>query len=253
VVAERYLKKDLMQYSDRIDMIGSSVCALVLYLLALMNVPVLLGVLKTYKKLDSGQMSAGEYEEELQQKGFMNRYFRWIYKSIHSSWQMFPVGILFGLGFDTATEMVVLAATATAASSNTLPMPLAFVCLMLFFASMMFLDTSDSVAMQYAYRWAFSDPKRKSVYNFLMTAISMLIAFGIGSVEWLQVISTAKGLKGGVWYWLNQLDLTDLGIGSAVVFMVLWLAAMLVYKSVKPSTLAPPLSLDADRLESGLE
>ncbi|HTB22740.1 MAG TPA: HoxN/HupN/NixA family nickel/cobalt transporter [bacterium] len=232
VVAELWLKKDLMQYSDMIDMVGSSVCALVLYLLAVMNIPVLLNVLRSYKKLDSGAMTRQEFDQEIQQKGFMNRYFRWIYRSVHSSWQMFPVGFLFGLGFDTATEMVVLAATATAAATSALPLPIAFFCLLLFFSSMMFLDSTDSVTMLYAYRWAFSDPKRKTLYNLSMTSISMLIAFGIGTVEWLQVVSVALGLKGGVWYWLNQLDLTTLGVASALLFVVLWAVAMLVYKKV---------------------
>lgn len=235
VVAEVYLKKNLMRYSDRIDMIGSSICALVLYLLAFMNVPVLFGILKTYKDVAAGRTTeSAEIEKEMQQKGFMNRYFKWIYRSIHSSWQMFPVGVLFGLGFDTATEMVVLASTATAASSQTLPLWLAFVCLMLFFAAMMFLDTTDSIAMLYAYSWAFSDFKRKILYNLSMTAVSMLIAFVIGTVEWLQVLSMALGLKSGLWDRLNSLDLTHLGIGAALSFMVLWVVAMLAYRGAKP-------------------
>lgn len=245
VFAELTLKKNLMRYSDRIDMIGSSLCALVLYLLALMNIPVLLGVLKSYKKLEGGTLTRGQFDSEMQQKGFMNRYFKWLYRSIHSSWQMFPVGFVFGLGFDTATEMVVLAATATAAATSALPLPMAFVCLMLFFASMMFLDTTDSVTMLFAYRWAFSDPKRKTLYNLSMTSISMLIAFGIGTVEWLQVISVAMGLKGGVWYWLNQLDLTTLGVGSALLFVALWVVAMLVYRTISPK--------GEPALEAGLE
>ncbi len=238
VAAQILLKKDLMKYSSAVDIAGSSLCAFVLYLLAAMNIPVLLDALVSYRGLRRGGIPPESVDQALDGNGFMNRYFRWFYRSIRHSWQMFPVGVLFGLGFDTATEMVVLSTSATAAASNTLPLSLALVALMLFFSGMMLLDTTDSIVMLFAYRWAFQNPKRKVLYNLLMTGLSILIAFGIGTVEWLQVVALAAGLKGGAWTFLDHLNFSALGVGAALGLALIWLMSMMFQRGDRQ--LPPP-------------
>lgn len=236
VVSEIYFHQNFERYGTWVDLAGTAASALVLYLLAAMNIPVLRSVLEAYRNLNHGVWLEGQLEQELQKRGFMSRYFKRIYRSIRSSWQMFPVGMLFGLGFDTATEMVVLAATASAASSKSLPLPLAFTCLVLFFGSMMLLDTTDSIVMLFAYEWAFFKPSRKILYNILTTSLSILIAFGIGTVEWLQVLSQTLGFKGGVWRALDGLNFYALGVTAAVLLLLLWLVAWMLYRKPPATT-----------------
>jgi len=147
---------------------------------------------------------------------------------------MYPIGLLFGLGFDTASEVGLLAITAGAASGQ-VP-ALAVVALpVLFAAGMSLMDTADGIFMSKAYRWAFSSPVRKLYYNTAVTGLSVAVALLIGSVELGQVLAVKLGWSGGFWTWLQGVDLASLGYVVVGLFVVVWGGALLIWRRVAPA------------------
>ncbi len=171
------------------------------------------------------------------QRGFINRVMGSLLASVHlDSWQMYPVGVLFGLGFDTATEVGLLAITAAAATGHTgggghnLPFGAIIALPLLFTAGMSLMDTTDGVVMSKAYGWAFKNPLRKVYYNMATVSLGIFVAAGVGSVEFLQVISTHLSLSGTFWDWLNGLDFEVLGYFIVGAFILLWIGSILYYR-----------------------
>src|ERR1700758_1508282 len=165
-------------------LIGTSVSGVFLYLIAFLNVIVLVGILRVFTRLRRGDYNEAELEQQLENRGLLNRFLGRFTKSITKSWHMYPVGLLFGLGFDTATEIALLVLAGTSAAAG-LPW-YAILCLpVLFTAGMCLLDTIDGSFMNFAYGWAFSNPVRKIYYNITITALSVAIALLIGTVELL--------------------------------------------------------------------
>jgi len=159
----------------------------------------------------------------------MNRLFGGLMKSITKPWQMYPVGALFGLGFDTATEVALLVLAGTATASG-LPW-YAILCLpVLFAAGMCLLDTIDGSFMNFAYGWAFSRPVRKVFYNLTITGLSVAVAFIIGTAELLSVLSGQLGWQGGFWSWVGDLDLNTLGFVIVGLFAATWVVALLAWR-----------------------
>jgi high-affinity nickel-transport protein len=159
----------------------------------------------------------------------MNRFFGRLMKSITKPWQMYPVGILFGLGFDTATEVLLLALAAGAAASG-VPW-YAILCLpVLFAAGMSLLDTIDGSFMNFAYGWAFSKPVRKVYYNITITGLSVALALIIGTVELLGILAEKLSLKGAFWDWVSGLNLNLLGYVIVGLFVLTWIAALVVWR-----------------------
>ncbi|HET9076913.1 MAG TPA: HoxN/HupN/NixA family nickel/cobalt transporter [Acidimicrobiales bacterium] len=208
---------------------GTAVSGTFLYLIALLNVIVLVGVVKVFLAMRKGIYDDDELEAQLNSRGLMFRFFGRLMNSIHSPWQMYPLGILFGLGFDTATEIALLAATAGAATSH-LPW-YSILCLpILFTAGMTLLDTIDGSFMNFAYGWAFSRPVRKVYYNIVITGLSVLVAFFIGTVEILGLIATQTHLGGPFWAWAANFNINRAGFIIAAAFVFVWLAAVSVWK-----------------------
>jgi high-affinity nickel-transport protein len=200
-----------------------------LYLIAALNIVILVGVLKLFFAMRKGVYSEEELETQLQQRGLMNRFFgRWM-KTIDREWKMYPVGIVFGLGFETATEVALLAATAGAATVG-LPW-YAVLCLpILFTAGMTLLDSMDGAFMNVAYGWAFARPVRKMFYNIVITALSVVMAFFIGSIELFGLVGQEFKLSGGIWDWTNNFDLNTAGFIIVGAFVVIWAAATLIWR-----------------------
>ena len=180
----------------------------------------------------------GEYDEEtlearLYDRGSMNRFFLGrFFGLISDSWQLYPLGVLFGLGFDTATEVGLLALAAGAASHA---LPFGAVCSLplLFAAGMSLMDTADGAFMSQAYGWAFSSPLRRVYYNVTVTSLSVTVALLVGSVELLQVASARLGLSGGVLGWVGALDLERLGYGVVGLFVLTWAGSAVLWKARK--------------------
>jgi len=210
-------------------LIGTSVSGAFLYLIAVINVVILIGILRVFAQLRRGQYDEAELERHLESRGLVNRLLGRVTKSITKSWQAYPVGLLFGLGFDTATEIALLVLASTSAASG-LPW-YAILCLpVLFAAGMCLLDTVDGTFMNFAYGWAFSNPVRKVYYNITITSLSVAVALLIGSVELLGLFAGQFGWRGAFWDWVGGLNLNMVGYFIVGMFVVTWAIALLVWR-----------------------
>jgi high-affinity nickel-transport protein len=219
--------------------IGTLVSATFLYLIAALNFVVLVGIVKMWRQAKLGRYQPEELDVLLANRGLLNRIFRGRYnKFINHSWQMYPVGILFGLGFDTATEVGVLGLSATAAvgvngTGTALP-PLAILSLpLLFAAGMSLMDTFDGVFMSKAYGWAFVTPIRKIYYNITTTGLSIFVAFVIGTIEVVGLLSEKLELSGQPWDFIAGIDINRAGQLIVATFLLVWLGAVAYYKLAK--------------------
>jgi nickel/cobalt transporter (NiCoT) family protein len=210
-------------------LIGTSVSGVFLYVIALLNLIVLVGILRVFVRLRRGEFDEAELEQQLDNRGLLNRFFGRFTKSITKSWHLYPVGLLFGLGFDTATEIALLVLAGTSAAAG-LPW-YAILCLpVLFTAGMCLLDTIDGSFMNFAYGWAFSNPVRKIYYNITITGLSVAVALLIGSIELLGLFAGQLGWRGPFWDWLGGLDLNTVGFAVVGMFVGTWVIALLVWR-----------------------
>ncbi|MBI2683871.1 MAG: HoxN/HupN/NixA family nickel/cobalt transporter [Actinobacteria bacterium] len=209
--------------------IGPSVSGGFLLLIGIINLVILHGIVKVFFRMRQGEFDEAELEEQLDNRGFMNRFLGRATRAVKQPWQMYPLGVLFGLGFDTATEIALLA-TAGAAATTGLPFYAILSLPILFAAGMSLLDTIDGAFMNFAYGWAFSKPVRKVFYNITITALSVAVALLVGSIEALQVLSDRFGLSGGFWDGLNGLDFNLIGYVIVALFVVTWAVALGVWR-----------------------
>ncbi len=210
-------------------LIGTSVSGAFLYLIAILNIIVLVSILRMFARMRRGDYDEAELEQQLDNRGLLNRFLGRFTKSITKSWHMYPVGLLFGLGFDTATEIALLVLAGTSAAAG-LPW-YAIVCLpVLFTAGMCLLDTIDGSFMNFAYGWAFSNPVRKIYYNITITGLSVAVALLIGSIELLGLFAGQLQWRGPFWDWLGGLDLNAVGFVVVGIFVATWAIALLVWR-----------------------
>jgi high-affinity nickel-transport protein len=230
-IAARTVKSQIPALQSYGGTIGAGVSGTFLWIIGVLNLIVLLDIVRIYSELKRGEYDQARLEERLQDRGFMNRFFLGrFFKLISKSWQMYPLGILFGLGFDTATEVGLLALAAGVAS-HAVPFLAVLSLPILFAAGMSLMDTADGAFMSQAYGWAFSNPIRKVYYNITVTSLSVTVALAVGSVELLQVFATKFGLDSGFWGWLNALDFENLGYGIVGLFIVTWAGSVVIWKT----------------------
>ncbi|MFJ7244421.1 HoxN/HupN/NixA family nickel/cobalt transporter [Kitasatospora sp. NPDC098652] len=223
------LRDDTSQLHKVTSLIGTAVSGTFLYVIAAINLVVLAGIWKVLRQMRAGHLDEAALEEQLDKRGLMNRLLGRVMKSIDKPWQMYPIGLLFGLGFDTATEVALLVLAGSGAATG-LPW-YAILCLpVLFAAGMSLLDTIDGSFMNFAYGWAFSKPVRKIYYNLTITGLSVAIALIIGTVELLALLADKLALRGGFWDWISALDLNTVGFAVVALFVVTWVLALLVWK-----------------------
>jgi high-affinity nickel-transport protein len=214
---------------DLTGLVGTGVSGTFLYVIAALNVTVLVGIVRVFRAMRRGVFDEAELEAQLDARGFMNRFLGRVTRAIRAPWQMYPLGILFGLGFDTATEVALLFLAAGAAGAG-LPW-YAILCLpVLFAAGMALFDTIDGSFMNFAYGWAFSQPVRKVYYNLVVTSLSVAVAFVIGSIELLTVAAEKLRLQGDFWTWVAGIDLNVVGYGIVALFVVTWAGAVAVWR-----------------------
>jgi high-affinity nickel-transport protein len=211
--------------------IGASVSGTFLLLIGLLNLLVLLDILGVFAQMKRGRYNEQRLEEALQNQGLMSRFFlKRVSDRIDQSWKMYPLGILFGLGFDTATEIGLLALAAGVATHH-VPF-LAIISLPLIFAAgMSLMDTADGAFMSHAYGWAFSNPLRKIYYNITVTSLSVAVALLIGSIELLQVMAAKFSLSGGFWAFLDNLDFGHIGYVVVGLFVATWAFSVILWKA----------------------
>ena len=210
-------------------LIGTTVSGTFLMLIALLNLIVLVSIVGVFIKMRKGLYNEEELEKHLNSRGLLMRFFGPIARRIDASWKMYPLGILFGLGFDTATEvgLLVLAGTSVIAG---LPW-WAILSLPFFFAGgMSLLDTIDGSFMNFAYGWAFSKPVRKVYYNIIITGLSVAVALFVGGLEISQVIAKQLDLTGGFWDYAAGFDLNSAGYFIVGAFALVWAVALSLWK-----------------------
>jgi high-affinity nickel-transport protein len=214
-------------------LIGTSVSALFLYLIAAINLVALVGVIRACRSVASGRA----YDEQtvddfLLQRGLIGRFCRPLIRLIDRSWHMYPLGLLFGLGFDTATEVGVLGIAAIEASKG-LPILTILIFPLLFTVGMSLIDTTDGILMLGAYGWAFVTPIRKLWYNMNVTLVSVLVALLVGTIEALSVLHAQFSFKGTFWNLLSHVsnNFGLLGFIIVAAFVASWSVSAIVYKS----------------------
>jgi high-affinity nickel-transport protein len=209
--------------------IGASVSGLFLWVLGLLNLAALLGILKVLRSLRSGQFDEAELDAQLDKRGLMNRLLGGLTRSVRKAWHIYPVGVLFGLGFDTATEVGLLVLAGGAAAFS-LPFWSIIVLPVLFAAGMCLMDTVDGVFMNAAYGWAFAKPVRKIFYNITITSISVAVALVIGTVELIGVLADQAHITSGPLAAIGGIDLDYAGYGIVALFVLAWLVALVVWR-----------------------
>jgi high-affinity nickel-transport protein len=211
-------------------LLGTLVSGVFLFLIGLVNLIIVIDTYRVFKGLRNGTINQSQLDEELNKKGFMNTYLGKLFKIVEKPWQMFFVGFLFGLGFDTATEVLLIGISVGLSATSNVPLWMILILPLLFACGMVFTDSTDGIIARLAYGWAFQHPIRKVYYNLTITIISILVAFVIGGVELLQVLAGELNLTGGFWSWLNNLDFETLGFGIIAIFVIAWGASLAIYK-----------------------
>jgi nickel/cobalt transporter (NiCoT) family protein len=212
---------------------GTVVSASFLFLIAMLNLVILAGIFKIFQAMKRGEYNEAELEKHLDHRGFFYRFFgRWM-KAITREWQMYPVGVVFGLGFDTATEVALLLTIAILSSSGHIPW-YAIICLpVLFTAGMSLMDTTDGMFMNLAYGWAFFNPVRKVYYNLAITGLSVAVCLFIGGIETLSLLPyEIHGLSQTTGFWgiMYNFNINTAGFIIVGMFVVTWAGALLIWR-----------------------
>ena len=210
-------------------LVGTSVSGVFLVVIGILNLGILLDILGVYRRMRSGHYDRAALQDELQAGGLMSRIFGRLFKLVSQSWHMYPIGFLFGLGFDTASEVALLAISAGAAAQH-LPFVAVVSLPLIFAAGMSLADTADGAFMAKAYAWAFSNPVRKVFYNLSVTGLSVFVALFVGLVELLQVLIGQLRLQGEPWDAISALNFANMGLIIVGAFAVAWAGAFIVYK-----------------------
>ncbi len=211
------------------NIIGTSVSGTFLYLIALVNLFVLISITRLYRQMRSGRYDPVELERQLDKRGVMNRLLGGYARHIDTSWKLYPVGFLFGLGFDTATEVALLVLAGSAVVGG-LPLYAILSLPILFAAGMCTFDTLDGCFMNFAYDWAFANPVRKVFYNLTITGLSVAVAFFVGSIEILGLIGQEANLSSPFWAFFRDFNINTAGFVIVGLFVATWVVALLYWR-----------------------
>ena len=223
------VESDSSTLKDFTSVIGPSVAGVFLLVIGILNLIVLVGIVKVFLRMRHGEYNEAQLEEQLDSRGFMNRFYGRATRAVKRPWHMYPVGLLFGLGFDTATEIALLATAGTAAAGD-LPLYAILSLPILFAAGMTLLDTIDGAFMNFAYSWAFFKPVRKVFYNITITSLSVIVALIIGPISLIGVLSEKFTITDGPVGFIASLDLEYVGYVIVGLFVVTWTIALVVWR-----------------------
>jgi high-affinity nickel-transport protein len=210
-------------------LIGTTVSGVFLYLIGIINLIILVGIVKVFRNMRRGAYDETALEDQLNNRGLLNRILSGATRAVSKPWQMYPIGLLFGLGFDTATEVSLLVLAGGAAAFN-LPWYAILTLPILFAAGMSLLDTIDGCFMNFAYGWAFSKPVRKVYYNITITGLSVAVALIIGTIELVSIVTGKLGIDSGPLAAIGSLDLNYIGYVIVGLFVATWIVALLVWR-----------------------
>jgi nickel/cobalt transporter (NiCoT) family protein len=208
---------------------GTSVSGVFLILIGLINLAALIGILKVFRAMRHGHLDEAALEEQLNRRGFLNRILRPVTRAVSKPWHMYPVGLLFGLGFDTVTEVGLLV-IAGGAAAESLPWWAILTLPILFAAGMSLLDTIDGSFMNLAYGWAFSKPVRKVYYNIIITGLSVAVALLIGGIELISILTEKLDISTGLLSAIGSVNLNSVGYWIVGLFVATWVVALAVWR-----------------------
>lgn len=229
------LESDSSTLAQITGVVGTAVSGTFLMLIGIINLVSLIGIVRVYRGMRRGRIDEAELDRRLDERGVLNRLLRGVMKTVHSPRRMYPVGLLFGLGFDTATEIGLLV-LAGGAAAFALPWYAIMTLPVLFAAGMSLFDTADGVAMRYAYGWAFARPSRKIFYNLTITSLSVAVALGIGGIELLSILTDKTGITSGPVAAVAGLDLNYAGFVIVGLFLLAWGVSVAVWKALGERT-----------------
>ncbi|GAB6174895.1 HoxN/HupN/NixA family nickel/cobalt transporter [Paradesulfitobacterium aromaticivorans] len=228
-ISMHWAEQNIPQLQTFGSMIGTAVSGGFLLLIGLFNLYIWFDIYRFFSKLRKGEYDEENLEQVLLNRGFISRFFRPLYRFINKSWHVYPLGFLFGLGFDTASEVALLGISANAAT-QTVPFTGIIALPVLFAAGMSLMDTADGIFMTTAYHWAFSTPLRKIYYNLSVTGLSVIAALFIGLIELAQIITPRLGLNSGIWGWIQNLDFEGIGYLLVSLFILTWVISYGLWK-----------------------
>ena len=211
------------------NIVGTSISGTFLYLIALVNLLVLVSIVKLYRQMRSGRYDSAELERQLDKRGLMNRLLGGYARHIDTSWKMYPVGVLFGLGFDTATEVALIVLAGSTVVGG-LPFYAILSLPLLFAAGMCLFDTLDGCFMNFAYDWAFANPVRKVFYNLTITGLSVAVAFFVGTIEILGLIGQEANLSSPFWDFFQRFNINAAGFVIVGLFVATWVVALVYWR-----------------------
>ena len=232
VIAAHFAQHRLPFLESAGGIIGTLVSGVFLLIIGCINLVIFLGIYRLFRSARKKEVPESEMEELLLSRGFIARFAKPLFKLVTKSWHIYPIGFLFGLGFDTASEVALLAISAVAAQS-TIPFWGILSLPVLFAAGMSLMDTADGVFMSTAYQWAFSTPLRKIYYNLSVTVLGVLAAFLIGLVELAQVLTTELGLHNAFWTWIQGISLGGFGYVLVLLFVLVWSVSFGLWKVLR--------------------
>jgi len=225
------LSHELVSYREIGGVVGTSASALFLFVIAIANLIVLRGVYRAFRVAERGDnVTEEEIDALLHQRGWLARMFRPLFRFVSQSWHLYPIGLLFALGFETASEISLFGLSAQASNAVSSWSLLIFPAL--FAAGMTLVDTTDGVLMLGAYGWAYRNPMRKLFYNLTITSVSVLVALVVGGIETLGLIAGQFQLHGAFWNAISDLNgnFGALGYGIVALFIMSWGLSFLVYR-----------------------
>ena len=208
---------------------GTAISGAFLYAIGIINLVVLIGIVRIFRRMRRGTFDELELEEQLNSRGFLNKILAGATKTVTKPWKMYPIGVLFGLGFDTATEVGLLV-LAGGAAAFALPWYAILTLPILFAAGMSLLDTIDGCFMNFAYGWAFSKPVRKIYYNITITGLSVAVALIIGSIELISILTDKAGIESGPLAAIANVSLDFVGFAILALFVLTWVIAATIWK-----------------------
>ncbi|MEM0128953.1 MAG: HoxN/HupN/NixA family nickel/cobalt transporter [Thermoplasmata archaeon] len=230
VAATEFVKSYYGAFAATGAVLGTLISGAFLFVIGLVNVLIVVGVYRIFRAMREGRFSEAELDSAMDRRGLLYRWFGRLFRVVRRPRDMYPIGVLFGLGFDTATEVLLISFSVGFAVTSAVPLWAVLLLPLLFACGMVLSDTSDGIAMRYAYGWAFLHPIRKVYYNLTLTVLSVLVAFVIGGVELLQVLSSQLGWTGPFWSGIQGLSFSRLGLAVAGLFVGAWLVALGIYR-----------------------
>ncbi|GAA2552393.1 HoxN/HupN/NixA family nickel/cobalt transporter [Pseudonocardia hydrocarbonoxydans] len=216
------------QLQQTLGLIGTIVAGVFLILIGLMNLFAVIGIARVFRRMRTGELDEAELERQLHNRGFLARLLGRVMRRVSKPWHMYPVGLLMGLGFDTATQVALL--VLAAGSALTLPWYAILVLPVLFAAGMSLFDTADGIFMARAYGWAFLKPVRKVFYNLTVTVLSVIVALVVGVILLIGLLTEKLGIDTGPLAAIGTLDLNYVGYTVVALFVMTWLVALAIWK-----------------------